>query len=53
MADGGREYEETKEEQSRNISAPLGQVLFPPQGIYTTMSLSSSANLKSPANERY
>ena len=36
---------ETREERSRDNN-PLGQVLAPPQGIYITVSLSLSAELK-------
>ena len=37
---------ETKEKQSRNNSAKLGRVLFPPQGTDIAISLSSSAGTK-------
>ena len=40
-----------KEEHSRDNSAALGQVLVPFQRIHVTVSLSSSAELKSPTNE--
>ena len=35
----------------RRKSAALGRVLVPPQGIYPTISLSLSAELKPPKNE--
>lgn len=49
---GKGEDAETREEQSRNNSAALGQGPVPPRGIYITVSLSSSAELTSPTNGR-
>ena len=42
-----------REEQSKNNSADLGQVLVPPEGIHIIASLISSREIKLPPNGRY
>ena len=50
LGEGGDGEAETREEQERDRSAALGQVLLPPQGIYITTALNFSAELKTPYN---